>query len=42
MFGFDKWRAQRSGWRVSEFALVMQPLKLWGATGSTVSPAALR
>jgi hypothetical protein len=27
---------------VSEFALVMQPLKLWGATGSTVSPAALR
>ena len=27
---------------VSEFALVMQPLKLWGATGSTVSPAAIR
>ncbi len=27
---------------VSEFALVMQPLKLWGATGSTVSPAAVR
>ena len=23
MFGFDKWRAHRSGWRVSEFALVM-------------------
>ncbi len=23
MFGFDKWRAQRSGWRVSEFLLVM-------------------
>jgi uncharacterized membrane protein YsdA (DUF1294 family) len=23
MFGFDKWRAQRSGWRVSEFILVM-------------------
>jgi kynurenine formamidase len=30
------------GKNVSEFALVMQPLKLWGATGSTVSPAALR
>jgi kynurenine formamidase len=27
---------------VSEFALVVQPLKLWGATGSTVAPAALR
>jgi kynurenine formamidase len=27
---------------VSEFALVMQPLKLWGATGSTVTPAAIR
>jgi len=27
---------------VTEFALVLQPLKLWGATGSTVSPAALR
>src|ERR1700674_4772633 len=27
---------------VSEFALVMQPLKLQGATGSTVAPAALR
>ena len=23
MFGFDKWRAHRSGWRVSEFVLVM-------------------
>jgi len=22
-FGFDKWKASRSGWRVSEFALVM-------------------
>jgi kynurenine formamidase len=31
-----------AGKNVSEFALVMQPLKLWGATGSTVSPAALR
>jgi kynurenine formamidase len=31
-----------AGNNVSEFALVMQPLKLWGATGSTVSPAALR
>jgi len=27
---------------VSEFAFVMQPLKLQGATGSTVAPAALR
>ncbi len=27
---------------VSEFAFVMQPLKLGGATGSTVAPAALR
>jgi kynurenine formamidase len=27
---------------VSEFALVVQPLKLWGATGSTVTPAAIR
>jgi kynurenine formamidase len=26
---------------VSEFAFVMQPLKLQGATGSTVAPAAL-
>ena len=23
VFGFDKWRAQRSGWRVSESILVM-------------------
>jgi hypothetical protein len=27
---------------VSEFAFMMQPLKLQGATGSTVAPAALR
>ncbi len=27
---------------VSEFAFVMQPLKLQGATGSTVAPAAIR
>src|SRR5262252_7157805 len=27
---------------VSEFALIMQPLKLQGATGSTVAPAAIR
>ncbi len=23
MFGFDKWRAGRAGWRVSEFALAL-------------------
>ena len=28
--------------KVYEFALVMQPLKLYGATGSTVAPAAIR
>jgi kynurenine formamidase len=28
--------------RVSEFAFVMQPLKLKGATGSTVAPIAIR
>jgi kynurenine formamidase len=27
---------------ISEFAFVMQPMKLKGATGSTVAPAALR
>ena len=27
--------------RVYEFAFVMQPLKLQGATGSTVSPVAI-
>jgi kynurenine formamidase len=27
---------------VSEFALIMQPLKLQGATGSTVAPVAVR
>jgi hypothetical protein len=27
---------------VSEFALVKQPLKLWGATGSTVTPASVK
>jgi len=27
---------------VSEFAFIMQPLKLQGATGSTVAPAAVR
>jgi hypothetical protein len=27
---------------VSEFAFVMQPLKLQGATGSTVAPVAIR
>jgi kynurenine formamidase len=26
----------------SEFALIMQPLKLQGATGSTVAPVAVR
>jgi kynurenine formamidase len=28
--------------KVYEFALVLQPLKLYGATGSTVAPAAIR
>jgi kynurenine formamidase len=28
--------------RVYEFAFTMQPLKIWGATGSTVAPAAIR
>ena len=28
--------------RVYEFAFVLQPLKLYGATGSTVAPAAIR
>ena len=28
--------------RVYEFAFVMQPLKLQGATGSTVAPTAIR
>ncbi|MEQ1947498.1 MAG: cyclase family protein, partial [Bryobacteraceae bacterium] len=28
--------------RVNEFAFVMQPLKLKGATGSTVAPIAIR
>jgi kynurenine formamidase len=27
---------------ISEFALVMQPLKIQGGTGSTVSPVAVR
>jgi kynurenine formamidase len=27
---------------VSEFALIMQPLKLQGASGSTVAPVAVR
>jgi kynurenine formamidase len=27
---------------VSEFAFIMQPLKLQGATGSTVAPVAVR
>ena len=31
-----------SGKNVSEFALIMQPLKLQGATGSTVAPVAVR
>ncbi|HMA74930.1 MAG TPA: cyclase family protein [Xanthobacteraceae bacterium] len=31
-----------AGKNVSEFAFVMQPLKLQGATGSTVAPAAIR
>jgi kynurenine formamidase len=31
-----------AGKNVSEFALIMQPLKLQGATGSTVAPVALR
>jgi hypothetical protein len=28
--------------RVSEFALVLQPLKIRGGTGSTVAPVAVR
>ena len=31
-----------SGTRAWEFALVVQPLKIKGATGSTVAPTALR
>ena len=26
----------------NEFAFVVQPLKMWGATGSTVAPTAIR
>ncbi len=35
-------RDELSSKRVYEFALIMQPLKMQGGTGSTVAPVAVR